>query len=82
MPVAGALMALRMFIVYVPLAYLGSRYMGIAGIFLAATAANIIAGGAAYIWLRRVLSGLGEYVPVAGRKYPAGASPAQETVSK
>ena len=44
-------MVLRMFIVYVPLAYIGTRLMGISGIFLAATAANIIAGAAAYFWL-------------------------------
>ncbi len=79
---AGALMVLRMFIVYVPLAYLGSHYMGMAGIFLAATVANVIAGGAAYVWLRRVLGGLREYVPVVGGKNPVGASPAIESVPK
>ncbi len=60
---AGALMVLRMFMIYVPLAYIGSYFIGISGIFLAATAANVVAGIAAFLWLRRVLANVGEYAP-------------------
>jgi putative MATE family efflux protein len=63
---AGALMALRMFVIYVPLAYAGSRLFGIQGVFGAATVANMVAGLAAYLWLRRTLSGLSRAAPVAG----------------
>lgn len=71
---AGALMALRMFVVYVPLAYAGSRLFGIQGIFGAAVIANIVAGAAAYLWLRRVLSGLDTAASSAVRRSPSSAS--------
>ena len=44
---------LRMFVLYIPLAYLGSRWFGTTGIFVAATIANLAIGIAAYFWSRR-----------------------------
>ena len=53
---AAVLMVLQMFGLYVPLAYGGSYLFGLPGIFSAAATAYIIAGTAAYLWLRRVLA--------------------------
>jgi len=47
---------LRMFVLYVPLAYLGSRLFGPIGIFGAATVANGIVGMGAWWWSRRIVS--------------------------
>jgi len=52
---ASALMAIQMFGLYVPLAYLGSAWLGLTGIFGAAAVANISAGLLAFVWLRRVV---------------------------
>lgn len=46
----------RMFVLYIPLAYLGSRWFGPVGIFGAATIANGIVGIAAYQWSQRQTS--------------------------
>ena len=67
---AAALMVLRMFVLYVPIAYASSRWFGMQGVFGAATIANIVAGLAAFVWLRRVLSGLTE-APVPAGRLPA-----------
>ena len=67
---AVGLMVLRMFVLYVPLAYAGSRLIGIQGIFAAATVANIVAGIAAYFLLRHVLSGLSDTAPAMGARRP------------
>ena len=40
----------RMLVLYVPLAYLGSKLFGINGIFTAACIANLVVGISAYIW--------------------------------
>ena len=50
---AVILTVLRMFALYIPLAYLGSRWFGPIGIFAAATVANVIVGIIAYIWSLR-----------------------------
>ena len=47
--------ALRMFILYLPLAWLASKIFGLDGIFYAALAANVLSGGVAYFWVRKVL---------------------------
>ena len=73
---ASALMVLRMFILYVPLGYAGSRYWGVPGIFVAASVANVLAGAAAFLWLRRVLSGMSDATPSV-RRVRAGAHPEQ-----
>jgi len=44
---------LRMFVLYVPMAYVGSRWLGPTGIFGAAAIANVVMGFAAYMWTRR-----------------------------
>jgi len=44
---------LRMFLLYIPLAYLGSRWLGTTGIFIAATVSNLLIGIGAYYWSRR-----------------------------
>jgi putative MATE family efflux protein len=44
----------RMFVIYVPLAFLGQYYWGIAGIFLAAALSNILTGVFAFLWNRRI----------------------------
>lgn len=55
-PFYGASIAvLRMLVIYVPLAYLGSHLYGLWGIFGAATVANVIAGTLSYFWLKRHL---------------------------
>lgn len=53
---AFLLIILRMLILYVPLAYLGSLLFGLEGIFGAAIGANFAAGLAAYGWLRYILA--------------------------
>ncbi len=70
---ASALMVVQMFALYIPLALLGSSLMGVAGIFVAAATANVLAGLAAYLWLRRVLGiekraslGVSTALPAAG----------------
>jgi Na+-driven multidrug efflux pump len=52
---AAGLTILQMFILYIPLAHLGSYLWAVPGIFAAAATANIIAGSTAFLWLRRVL---------------------------
>lgn len=53
---AVILTVLRMFVIYIPLAYLGSQWLGPLGIFWAATIANGIVGIAAYLWSQRQAS--------------------------
>ena len=44
----------RTFVLYVPLAYLGAWLYGVTGAFAAAAVANIVVGGGAYLWSRRL----------------------------
>ncbi len=44
----------RMFVIYVPLAFLGQHFWGVYGIFGAAAASNILMGIFAFAWNRRV----------------------------
>ena len=62
---AVAIMVVRMFVLYVPLAYVGSWLAGPSGIFVAALVANLLAGLAAYGLSRRVcvLKPAGDRVP-------------------
>jgi putative MATE family efflux protein len=53
---ASVLTITQMFVLYIPLAYAGSYLFGIVGIFSAAAIANVIAGLAAHLWLKRVLA--------------------------
>ncbi len=59
---AAALTLVQMFGLYVPLAVVGGRWLGLQGIFSAALVANGVAGVAAFFVLRRVL-GLRAPVP-------------------
>lgn len=45
----------RMVILYVPMAWLGSKFIGINGIFWAGFIANLLAGSAAFIFLHRTI---------------------------
>ncbi len=53
---AAVLNAVRLFGLLVPLAIAGSLLIGLEGIFLAAAAAEIVAGAAAFVVLRRITS--------------------------
>ena len=53
-PIPSIVMTIaRMFVLYIPLAYIGSRIAGPTGIFAAALASNLIVGLGAYGWNRR-----------------------------
>ena len=53
-PIPSILMTIaRMFVLYLPLAYLGSKIAGPQGIFTAALVANLVVGIGAYAWNRR-----------------------------
>jgi putative MATE family efflux protein len=53
-PISSTIMSIvRMFVIYVPLAYLGEYFLGYPGIFAAACAANIIMGLWAFTWNRK-----------------------------
>ncbi len=47
----------RMMILYVPLALVAERFFGVAGIFTAYAAANIVTGVIAYVWARASIQG-------------------------
>lgn len=55
---------LRMFVLYIPLAYLGSYWLGATGIFMAATVSNVLVGIAAYLWSRRACADRTDLVKV------------------
>lgn len=53
-PVSSTIMSIiRMFAIYIPLAFIGKAFFGLTGIFLAAAAANLIMGVIAYTWNRK-----------------------------
>jgi putative MATE family efflux protein len=57
-PLQSALLTvLRLFVLYIPLALVGSALLGLEGIFGAAAVANGLAGITAFFWLRRILTG-------------------------
>ena len=47
---------MRMFVLYIPLAYLGGQIYGVNGIFAAASIANLVVGIGAYIWNQKTCS--------------------------
>jgi putative MATE family efflux protein len=53
---AALLTVLQFFGLYVPLAVVGSRLLGLSGVFGAASVANLIAGALAWIWLGRIVA--------------------------
>jgi Na+-driven multidrug efflux pump len=55
-PMPGVVVSLmRTILLYVPLAIVGKYFYGIAGIFAAYAAANIITGFVAYAWIKRTI---------------------------
>jgi Na+-driven multidrug efflux pump len=56
-PIDAALLTiLQFFGLYVPLALLGSRLLGLSGVFGAAGVAHIVSGALAWFWLRRIVA--------------------------
>lgn len=58
------LSGLRMFALYVPLAFLGSAVMGLTGVWWAAFASNAVSGLVAVAWFRRVFETLEHKPPL------------------
>ena len=59
-PISSTIMSIiRMFVLYVPLAYLGKYLFGYTGIFLAAAATNILMGIFSFAWNRRTYGEIG-----------------------
>ena len=46
----------RMLVLYLPLAWIGSRAFGVSGIFVGAAAANLLTGGLALAWVRSTVN--------------------------
>jgi len=58
-PMPGVVVSLmRTILLYVPLALIGQHFYGIAGIFAAYAAANVITGFVAYAWVKKTVRGL------------------------
>lgn len=53
---ATALIILRMFILYVPLAYIAEKHYGFSGVLFALVATNIIVAIASWMWARRLIA--------------------------
>jgi len=75
-PIPASLITLgQMFILYVPLAWLGSRYFGMAGLFSAGVIAGFVGGCWGWVWLRKMMREMsGEARPLADqtRSEPVG----------
>jgi len=57
-PISSTIMSVvRMFVIYVPMAYLGSEYYGVVGIFAATCATNIAMGVLGFGWNRYTYAG-------------------------
>ena len=52
---AATLVMIQMFVLYIPLAFLGSKLLGLSGIFWAAAIANVTAGFLSFWWVRRII---------------------------
>lgn len=48
--------SVRMFILYIPLAYLGAHFFDIKGIFVATALSNLLTGIGAYLWNQKICS--------------------------
>ncbi|MEO1184124.1 MAG: MATE family efflux transporter, partial [Cyanobacteria bacterium J06636_27] len=56
-PIPSVVMTIvRMFVLYIPLAYFGGQLYGVNGIFAAACISNFIVGIGAYLWNQRTCS--------------------------
>lgn len=53
-PVSSTIMSIiRMFAIYIPLAFIGKAFFGLTGIFIAAAVSNLAMGVIAYVWNRK-----------------------------
>ncbi|MDA0273535.1 MAG: MATE family efflux transporter [Proteobacteria bacterium] len=58
-PISSTIMSLvRMFILYIPLAFAGKALFGLTGIFAAAAVSNVLMGLIAYTWNRKTYQGV------------------------
>ena len=56
LPMSALLLSIvRLFVVFVPFAYVGSRTFALNGLFVATVLANLLVGIIAFVWFRRVL---------------------------
>ena len=56
-PIPSVVMTVaRMFVLYIPLAYVGGKFYGVNGIFVAACISNLVVGIGAYIWNQNTCS--------------------------
>lgn len=56
LPMSALLLSIvRLFVVFVPFAYVGSLYYALDGLFVATVVANLLVGVFAFIWFRKVL---------------------------
>ncbi len=58
---SASLSIVRMFILYLPLAWISSLFYGITGIFAAAAAANFLSGAIGIIWIRKTMTSLNKH---------------------
>ncbi len=76
-PIPASLITLsQMFLLYVPLAWFGSQYFGMAGLFSAGVIAGLVAGGWGWIWLRRMMR------QVAGEAKPSTDQSGSEPIGE
>jgi Na+-driven multidrug efflux pump len=61
--VAAGLNLVRMFVLYVPLAWVGSKLYGLTGLFVGICAANMIAGALSLIWMRAAWTNAAGAIP-------------------
>jgi putative MATE family efflux protein len=58
-PISSTIMSLvRMFVIYIPLAFAGKALFGLSGIFAAAAVSNVLMGIIAYTWNRKTYQGM------------------------
>ena len=69
--------ALRLFALQLPLALLGSHLAGFAGILLGVVCGEVLAAGAIFVWLRRLLRPVRHRPPPAGTEAPRTEAPAR-----
>ena len=69
-----AISVVRMCLLYLPLAWIGSELIDVPGVFAGATIANLISGALAFVWFARAtgstLAGSGAAVPAAKEPVP------------
>lgn len=72
---ALGLTLLRLIALYMPLVFLGREIAGVAGIFAAATLANLVAGGVAWWWSGRPAQGSATKTLTATSALPSSSQP-------